>query len=456
VRLASEIERAHDLAKRSHDNEQALNREVERLNSELRRAEVECAELRADVSSRDSQLARMREDATRAAKAGDLEEIQETLQKRAEEIAEFTTELEQARAREQDAADLATRRELELIDAEQERQRLSSLTKKQADDAAGMASELEVKQLEVEQLESAISDLKQQLEAQRELVRDYERGMVEVQNDLEAATSEQQLLRARLRERDQQLAEITTTQTSKSKELEKLREELHDAVAAHGQLESMLEATLAAADAEVDSQEKMGEGGGIAEARREIRRLKEYVENESRRHTEQLREREDGERQRLAEATQRTQLLQLEATVRAQEQEFMLVKLDEAEQRIWMMTDATDRNAARLAAGLAQLEQNEEKLAELRDELEVTRQLLAQEQSRALEQERLLANERAKLARAGVTRNPAAPAAQGAQAQLGAKTKLVPLEDGGPQASQIDPTAAQPSPLASRTKDAPD
>ncbi len=88
----------------------------------------------------------------------------------------------------------------------------------------------------------------------------------------------------------------------------------------------------------------------------------------------------------------------------------MLAQLDGAEQNIWEMTDASDRNAARLAASLAQLEKHKETVDSLLDELEVTRNLLAAEQARALEQERLLASERAKMARAGVgVESPANP-----------------------------------------------
>jgi hypothetical protein len=80
----------------------------------------------------------------------------------------------------------------------------------------------------------------------------------------------------------------------------------------------------------------------------------------------------------------------------------MLASLDSAEQKIWEMTDASDRNAARFAASLAQLEKHKETVDSLLDELEVTRNLLAAEQARALEQERTLASERAKMARAGI------------------------------------------------------
>jgi hypothetical protein len=94
--------------------------------------------------------------------------------------------------------------------------------------------------------------------------------------------------------------------------------------------------------------------------------------------------------------------LRLEVDLRAEEQEVLLGQLESAEQRIWEMTDASDRNAARLAAGLAQLERQREQLEEVIDELEVTRRLLSAAQARALEQERLLGAERAKLARAGL------------------------------------------------------
>src|SRR5690606_24389126 len=87
-------------------------------------------------------------------------------------------------------------------------------------------------------------------------------------------------------------------------------------------------------------------------------------------------------------------------------------RLAAAEQRTWEMTDASDRNAARLAASLAQLERHKEQLDETFEELEATRKLLAAAQARALEQERLLASERAKLARAGIESDgPSAAAA---------------------------------------------
>jgi hypothetical protein len=98
----------------------------------------------------------------------------------------------------------------------------------------------------------------------------------------------------------------------------------------------------------------------------------------------------------------RLRRLQLEVRVRATEQEYMLGLLDAAEQQIWEMTDASDRNAARFEASLANLEKHKEEIYKLNEDLEVTRNLLAAEQARSVELERLLASERAKMARAGL------------------------------------------------------
>ncbi|RMG99745.1 MAG: hypothetical protein D6705_02185 [Deltaproteobacteria bacterium] len=91
-----------------------------------------------------------------------------------------------------------------------------------------------------------------------------------------------------------------------------------------------------------------------------------------------------------------------ELRYRLAEQEQMLARLEAAEQRIWEMSDAADRHAARLAASLAQLEQTKEQLDEAREELQLNRAMLAAAQARIVEQERLLGSERAKLARAGI------------------------------------------------------
>ncbi len=103
-----------------------------------------------------------------------------------------------------------------------------------------------------------------------------------------------------------------------------------------------------------------------------------------------------------ASATASGDRLQRELAYRATEQEHMLARLETAEQRIWEMSDAADRHAARLAASLAQLEQAKEQLDETREELQLTRSMLSAAQARIVEQERLLGSERAKLARAGI------------------------------------------------------
>jgi hypothetical protein len=98
---------------------------------------------------------------------------------------------------------------------------------------------------------------------------------------------------------------------------------------------------------------------------------------------------------------------ELELEIRVREQEIMVGLLEAAEQRVWELTDAEDRSAARFAASLARLEKYREQLEDTQGELEVTRKLLAAAQARALEQERLLASERAKLVRVGVRADPA-------------------------------------------------
>ncbi len=92
----------------------------------------------------------------------------------------------------------------------------------------------------------------------------------------------------------------------------------------------------------------------------------------------------------------------LESRVRAEEQEYLLIQLDKAEQRIWEMVDASDRSAARLAAGLAQLEKQKEQYDELLDELEINRGSLAAARTRVNDLERILSVEHTKLARAGI------------------------------------------------------
>jgi hypothetical protein len=181
-------------------------------------------------------------------------------------------------------------------------------------------------------------------------------------------------------------------------ELFKLRRELD--AAAHAN-ERLSEALGMRGHEEVEPIPAEVRRGWPPEALAEIERLEGEIATASRDRVDEL----AAERTRSeagAGDRSRVRRLQLELEIRAQELEHMLAQLDGAEQKIWEMTDASDRNAARLAASLAQLEKHREQLDEVLDELEVTRNLLSASQARAVEQERLLASERAKLARAGL------------------------------------------------------
>ncbi|MCA9681153.1 MAG: hypothetical protein KC457_03090, partial [Myxococcales bacterium] len=144
--------------------------------------------------------------------------------------------------------------------------------------------------------------------------------------------------------------------------------------------------------------------------------------------------------------SERLRRLRLEVQVRTSEQEYMLAALDSAEQKIWEMTDASDRNAARFAASLAQLEKHKETVDSLLDELEVTRNLLAAEQARALEHERMLASERAKMARAGLIEGfPSAPATNNEDPFADFEESLTDL-GGGKKASVVKARAPSKNP----------
>jgi hypothetical protein len=221
---------------------------------------------------------------------------------------------------------------------------------------------------------------------------------LERQQQLEQLAAERELLRRKLREREQELEDITSLHETSGAELFKLRRELDAAAQANERLSEAL-----------GMRGHEDEPPAEAEARRnwppaalaQVERLEAQLANLSRERVDDLAaERARGE----TGTTERSRVrrLQLELEIRAQELEHMLAQLDGAEQKIWEMTDASDRNAARLAAGLAQLEKHREQLDEVLDELEVTRNLLSAAQARAVEQERLLASERAKLARAGL------------------------------------------------------
>ncbi len=394
VRVASEGERLRERAERAHQSEAKQAKELERLGAELHQLELQRAELQATVRAHQEELTRLR--AETASRAGDSEEaatVRVELAEKTRELADARARVEAVEAREHEAAALLRRRELQLSAVGEEMERLRRSTEENAATASTLEGELDVKALEVEQLAAAISDLHAELETRRAALEASSAREGALQRDLEEARGAGEAIRRRLRERDQELEDITSANESSGVELYKLRRELESAAEANEQLEQALDDSWPAEVSEVPTNGR----DWPMDAVEAMRRLKAQLAAQSRRHAEQL------ATQGSPEGTSDTRLerLRIEARVRAEEQEHMLRELDGAEQRIWEMTDAADRNAARLAASLAQLEKNREELDDTRDELEVARKLLAAAEARALEQERLLASERARLARIG-------------------------------------------------------
>jgi chromosome segregation ATPase len=444
VRLGGEVERLREGLQRSHTVEASRAEEVERLSAELRQLETKQAELAGLLRARDDETERLRaEIQALSSESEGLEELRRELARRGDELGRLRVELEQARGREKDASAQTRRREEQLSSAGAELEAL----RKSAEDNAGLAAtlqgELDVKALEVEQLAASVADLQGELEAQRSSFTDKDAHAVALQRQLEQTAAEREHLRARLREREQELEDLTSSHESSDVELFKLRRELEEAARKNERLEDVAELG-AGASAELERDETTG---WPEAARASIRRLQAQLAAQGRRHAEQLAVRDaamvDGspaDRARMAR-------LQLEIDVRAEEQEHLLGLLEAAEQKIWEMQDASDRNAARLAASLAQLEKHKEQLDETLDELDITRKQLTAAQARALEQERLLASERAKLARAGVSTTEAEADFLGgvddifAELEVGRQDEMVKLA-GTPR------PAAVPTPVA--------
>lgn len=401
-RLAGEAERLREQVERSHASEIERGEEVEQLSAELRKAEVEQANLAGLLKSRDQELLRLEQDVeSLSSDSADLEKLREELSDRSKLIAELQIELEQGRARERDAQKLAEKRAGELRDAGDEMLKLKRHADETAGLAAGLQNELDVKEVEARELRAAAADLHKQLDVSRERGRALENDRVELQRKVEESASRQELLRRKLREREQDLEDMNSSQQTSGVEIDRLRMELEAAARANEQLESALHLGMDPSESgEAPLIDESWPGPAVAE----IRRLRAELATQARAHSAELTTRVTEARNASLPAGERDRIrrLALEAKVRGAEQEYLLSELDAAEQKIWEMTDESDRNAARLAAGLAQLEKHREKLDETADELEVTRRLLAAEQARALEQERLLASERAKLARAGL------------------------------------------------------
>ena len=401
VRIASEVERLRDAAERSQQAEREGRAKIEELSGELRGIEVQRADAMALLRSRDEQVERMQQDLRAlTSESADVDGLRAELAERSRALGEVRGQLEQVKTRAAEASQLAKRREEQLSRAGEDLRKLEQRVETAEGEAAGLQSELEVKSLEVEQLAASVADLQAQLDDTRQSRTQTEDVSRDLQRRLELNTEELDQLRNRLRSRDQELADIVAARETSGVELYKLRQELE----ATSQVNEALEATLEQGVIASTSSSPALEAGWPDDAVSEIRRLRAQLVAQTRRHAEQL-ERLQKDGGRVAdedELRKRLRRAELEAQVRADEQEHLLTLLESAEQRIWEMNDASDRNAARLAAGLAQLEKTKEQLDETLDELEVTRKQLAASQARALEQERLAASERAKLVRAGI------------------------------------------------------
>jgi chromosome segregation ATPase len=453
VRLAGEVVRLKEQTDRSRVAEAERAKAVEQLSAELHGVERERAELLGLVRSREDDVARLRAQAEALASESDgSKALRAELEKRGRELADLGARLESARAGQAEAEALARKRGEQLSAIGEEIERLRRSAEEHAATSAGLQSELDVKSLEVEQLAASVANLQHQLETQRKTATTWDTREAEMQRELERMASDLEGLRRRLREREQELEDLVGAHESSGVEMYKLRRELEAAAHANEQLEEALGLRPGEAEPPIDHSR------WPEEAVSEIKRLRAQLAAQARRHSEQLAAREaqltateggsDAVRSRIRR-------LQLEVEIRAQEHEQALGQLDAAEQKIWEMTDASDRNAARLAAGLAQLEKHKEELDETRDELEVTRKLLAAAQARALEQERLLASERAKLARMGadLAASPDDDGIEGLFADLEVGDKrMVDLAAAKPFPKAVpEPEPGVPTPEADRT-----
>jgi len=402
VRTAGEAERLKERAERAHQSEATKAKDLERLSAELHRLELQRAELRATVRAHEEEIGRLRaETESRASDGEEMGALRSELAERTRAVAELKATGEQLAAREREAIAVARRRERQLSEVGEEMERLRKAAEENAATAASLEGELEVKALEVEQLAASVSDLQVELESRRQALEVSGAREETLQRELEHARGEEESLRRRVREREQELDDIATANESSGLELYKLRRELEAAAEANEQLEQALEQSWPPESPDVAP---LGASDWPPEAVDALRRLKAQLAAQARRHAEQLSLQSTPG---IVAEDPRLDRYRLEAKIRAEEQEYMLRALDSAEQKIWEMTDAADRNAARLAASLAQLEKVKEELDETRDELEVGRKLLEAAEARALEQERLLASERARLARVGASPEPA-------------------------------------------------
>ena len=378
VRLVTDVDRLREQVDRSRVVEHERMQELERLGHELRRLEVAYAELQGLYTTGDH---RLRELEASVAREDDPPEVVEL----EEQVRELSAQRDQAQALERAANELARRRERELADAARTIRELRRNVEEHASVAANLRGELAVMQVEVEQFGATVPNLQERLREQQRKTLEREEEAAELQRRLEEAVGEQTQLRGRLRRYKQELEAATAAKEAVEADFDRMRSELDAKRRSVEQLQQLV---------------ALGAGSGLGTADDdELQALRALLAQQAGEHAEQMAQLEHQQRQVLEQERERLQRVMLEVSIRGEEQEFLLYQLDTAEQRIWEMTDATDRSAARLAAGLAQLEKQKEQYEDLIDQLEVARTLLAEAQAQIVELERQLASDKAKLAR---------------------------------------------------------
>jgi len=379
VRLVTDVDRLREQVDRSRVVEQERVQELERLGHELRKLELSYAELQGQLVTGETRLRELEASAGGEEHPPDVEQLRQ-------QVRELGALRDQAQALERSASELARRRERELVDATRTIRELRRMLEEHASISANLRGELAVIQVEVEQYQATVPRLQERLRDQQKKTLEREEEAAELQRRLEGAVAEQQHLRQRLRRHKQESEGLAAARDALEVDLYRLRGELE----ARRKVVEQLQQLVALGT---------GNGRGASDEGAELQGLRAMLAEQASQHAEQLARAEQQQRQSVESERARLKRTQLEAAIRGEEQEFLLFQLDTAEQRIWEMTDATDRSAARLAAGLAQLEKQKEQYEDLIDQLEVSRSLLAEAQGQLVELERQLANERAKLAR---------------------------------------------------------
>ncbi len=434
ARLSVQLEAATERAERSHEQAAAHSEELQRLARELRAAELAKAAQEATLRAREDELQRLaREAEVLGGASEDVQLLREQLRSTGQELAQASAALEQARAREATATERARAQSQRAEDLQREVTRRAAELDEVRQALTRTRGEADVARLSARQLEGTVAELQAELDNLRAALRALTQERDELQQRLEESAFERAALQRQLAQARAEVEQLRDDRVASSDEVARLRKELDEATRRRGELEAAFERGDSELQAPVDPDwppaaqaRVVALQAELAAQARELAQARAVAERAGA---------ADDDRVRLT-ADELARLYR-ELDVRAQEQEQMLAQLDASEQKIWEMTDAADRNAARLAASLAQLEQTKEQLDEVQEELQVTRNLLAAAQARALEQERLLGSERAKLARAGL-----GPEGLPVDGSAGAVDEV--FRDLNPQVSQMVDLSALP------------